>query len=81
MSTPKTKGEKKKRKENATMKTGDKVKSNGKYADIQRKFGDTVQTVKFVGTIPSCKMPMVWLECGGGCFIADGFDVVEGGAK
>lgn len=63
------------------MKEGDKVKSNGKYADIQRKFGETVQTVKFVGCIPSCKKPMVWLECGGGCFMADGFDVVKGGGK
>jgi hypothetical protein len=63
------------------MKPGDKVKSNGRYRDIQAKFGDTVQTVKFVGTIPSCNRPMVWLECGGGGFMADGFSVVEGGAK
>jgi hypothetical protein len=60
------------------MKEGDKVKSNGKYADIQRKFGDTVQTVKYVGKIPSCKQDMVWLKGGGGCFMADGFTVVEG---
>lgn len=63
------------------MKEGDKVKSNGKYPDIDAKFGDTIQTVLCVGKIPSCKTPMVWLTCGGGCFIADGFDVVEGGAK
>lgn len=60
------------------MKEGDKVKSNGKYADVHRKFGDTVQTVKYVGKIPSCKQDMVWLKGGGGCFMADGFTVVEG---
>lgn len=60
-----------------TIKEGDKVKSNGKYADIQRKFGDTVQTVKYVGKIPSCKQYMVWLVGGGGCFMADGFTIVE----
>ena len=59
------------------MKEGDKVKSNGKYPDIQRKFGDTVQTVRCVGSIPSCKKQMVWLECGGGGFMADGFSVVK----
>lgn len=63
------------------MKEGDKVKSNGKYRDIHAKFGDAIQTVRFVGNIPSCKKPMVWLECGGGCFIADGFDVVGGNAS
>lgn len=60
-----------------TIKEGDKVKSNGKYADIQRKFGDTVQTVKYVGRIASCKQDTVWLVGGGGCFKADGFTVVE----
>ena len=59
------------------MKEGDKVKSNGKYRDIHARFGDSVQTVRCVGTIPSCKKPMVWLDCGGGCFMADGFDVVR----
>ena len=56
---------------------GDKVKSNGRYEDIQRRFGDSVQTVLCVGDIPGCKKPMVWLKCGGGCFCADGFDVVR----
>lgn len=68
-----------KNKENA-MQEGDKVRSNGKYRDIQAKFGDTVHTVTAVGCIPSCKKPMVWLDCGGGGFMADGFDVVKGGA-
>ncbi len=62
------------------MKAGDKVKSNGKYCDIAEKFGDAIHTVRYVAKIPSCKKPMVWLDCGGGCFCADGFDVVEGGA-
>ena len=64
-----------------TITAGDKVRSNGKYADIQRKFGDTVQTVKHVGKIASCPFPMVWLECGGGGFMADGFEVVIEEAK
>ena len=63
------------------LKEGDRVMSNGKYPDLDAKFGDTIQTVRYVGEIPSCKKPMVWLTCGGGCFMADGFDVVEGGAE
>ena len=63
------------------MKEGDKVRSNGKYRDIQEKFGDTVHTVVAVGKIPSCKKPIVWLDCGGGGFMADGFKVVKGGAE
>ena len=63
------------------VREGDKVKANGRFPDLLAKFGDTVQTVRYVGTIPSCKRQMVWLECGGGAFMADGFDVVEGGAK
>lgn len=59
------------------IKEGDKVKSNGKYRDIQDRFGDTSHTVVAVGTIPSCKKPMVWLDCGGGGFMADGFSTVE----
>lgn len=59
------------------MKAGDKVKSSGKYRDIQAKFGDTVQTVKQVGAIPSCNKQMIWLDCGGGAYMADGFTVVE----
>ena len=63
------------------MQEGDKVRSNGKYRDIQETFGDTVHTVIAVGCIPSCKKPMVWLDCGGGGFMADGFKVVKGGAE
>ena len=63
------------------MKEGDMVRSNGKYPDIQRKFGNTVHTVRCVGSIPSCGRPMVWLDCGGGGFMADGFEVVKGGAE
>ena len=63
------------------IKKGDMVKSNGKYSDIQRRFGDTPQKVKEVGTIASRPLPMLWLECGGGCFMADGFEVVEGKAS
>lgn len=63
------------------IKEGDKVRANGKYADIQRRFGDAVHTVVVVGSIPSCKQPMVWLDCGGGCFMADGFDIVARVAK
>jgi hypothetical protein len=59
------------------MKEGDKVRSNGKYRDIQAKFGDAVHTVRAIGSIPSCKQKMVWLDCGGGGFLADGFDVVK----
>ena len=62
----------------ARIRKGDKVRANGKYHDLSKKFGDKVQTVRYVGEIPSCRDPMVWLECGGGCFMADGFDVVEG---
>lgn len=62
---------------NTTINEGDKVKSNGRYADIQRKLGDGVHVVKHVGTIASCPFPLVWLDCGGGCFRADGFDVVN----
>ena len=67
-----------KEKNESPIQPGDKVKSNGRYQDLDAKFGDTVQTVRYVGEIPSCKKPMVWLECGGGCFCADGFTVVEG---
>ncbi len=63
------------------MKEGDKVISNGKYADIQHRFGDAVQTVRFVGSLPGNPKPMVWLECGGGCFCADGFKIVKGVGK
>ena len=59
------------------MREGDKVRSNGKYRDIQAKFGDAVHTVIAVGSIPSCKKQMVWLDCGGGGFLADGFEVVK----
>lgn len=62
------------------MKEGDKVKCNGKYEDLQRRFGDTVQTVIAVGKLPGTDKPLVWLKCGGGCFCADGFTVVEGSA-
>ena len=60
------------------MQEGDKVRSNGLYRDIQAKFGNTVHTVRAIGSIPSCKQKMVWLDCGGGGFLADGFDVVKG---
>ena len=59
------------------MKEGDKVRSNGKYRDIQTKLGDAVHTVVAVGSIPSCKKQMVWLDCGGGGFLADGFETVK----
>lgn len=61
------------------IQPGDKVKSNGKYEDLDAKFGDTVHTVRYVGEIPSSRKPMIWLECGGGCFCADGFTVVMKG--
>ena len=61
------------------MREGDKVRSNGKYPDIDAKFGDEVHRVRAIGTIPSCGKPLVWLDCGGGCFVADGFSVVEDG--
>lgn len=61
------------------MQEGDKVRSNGKYRDIQERFGDSVHTVMAVGEIASCPKPMVWLDCGGGCFMADGFSVVREG--
>lgn len=61
------------------MKIGDKVKSSGKYADIQSRFGDSTQTVRFIANSPVVKKKMVWLECGGGAFMADGFEVVSGG--
>lgn len=60
---------------------GDKVRSSGKYRDIHAKFGDTAHTVVAVGKIPSCKKPMIWLDCGGGGFMADGFDVVDAPKK
>lgn len=63
------------------MKKGDKVRANGRYRDVRERFGDSVQTVREVGKIPSCRKLMVWLDCGGGCFVSDGFDVVKGGAK
>jgi len=58
-------------------KEGDMVKANTKYADIKERFGDTPHKVVAAGSIPSCKQLMVWLDCGGGGFLADGFDVVE----
>ena len=60
------------------MKENDKVRANGRYADIKRRFGDSVQEVKAIGNLPGNPRPLVWLKCGGGCFCADGFDVVEG---
>ena len=63
------------------IKPGDKVRSNGRYRDVHAKLGDTVQTVKYVGTIPSYSKQMLWLECGGGGFCADGFDIVFDTAK
>ena len=59
------------------IKDGDKVMSNGRYEDIQRKLGNSVHTVVAVGSIPSCDSPLVWLDCGGGGFRADGFTVVK----
>lgn len=58
------------------IQPGDKVKSNGKYEAIDAKFGDTVHIVRYVGEIS--RRPVIWLECGGGCFCADGFTVVKG---
>lgn len=65
------------------IEVGDKVVSNGRYRDIHERFGNTEHVVKYVGEIPSCREPMVWLDCGGGGFLANGFRVVEkfGGAK
>ena len=60
------------------MKEGDKVRSNGRYRDIQTKFGDTIHTVRAIDSIPSCNKTIVWLDCGGGGFLADGFEVVKG---
>ena len=61
------------------IKAGDIVRANSKYSDLQRKFGGTPHRVDFVSTIPSCSQPLIWLDCGGGGCMADGFDIVKGG--
>lgn len=68
--------EQKKRK--ITLKVGDKVKSNGKYADINQKLGDVVLTIRHIGKIPSSEKTMLWLKDVAGCFSADGFEIVKG---
>lgn len=60
------------------MKIGDKVKSNGKYADINQKLGDVVLTIRHIGKIPSSEKTMLWLKDVAGCFSADGFEIVKG---
>lgn len=64
------------------MKVGDKVRANDRYFDIKEKFGDKVLTVVAEQhQIPSFPKQMVWLDCGGGGFVADGFDVVDDGSS
>jgi hypothetical protein len=68
-------------KEGREIKEGDMVRSNGKYCDVQRKLGDCVHKVIAVGSTPSYPHTLIWLECGGGAYCAEGFAIVEGGSK